>query len=305
MLVNKSTLSLIFTNLKTNFNKALKSATPMWDQVAMKIPSTGSENSYAWFGNFPRLRKWVGEKVVKSLAAHKYTVVNDDYESTVGVRRNDIEDDNLGIYKLQAEAAGEAAKMWPDDIVFTCVNNAFTEKCYDGKPFFASNHPNGDKQTFSNSGTKKLDASSLAAAQASYGAARTALRKMKDEDGKPLAINPNLLLVPPALEDVANALVTAERLDDGKTNIYKGTCKVLVCPHLTSDTAWFLLDTTQVLRPFLFQERKAPVLVSQTDMSSDAVFDRAEYKFGAEARGAAGYGLPQLAYGSKGTAAAV
>ncbi|MDW2865859.1 Mu-like prophage major head subunit gpT family protein, partial [Acinetobacter baumannii] len=43
--------------------------------------------------------------------------------------------------------------------------------------------------------------------------------------------------------------------------------------------------------------------VKQTDTSSDSVFMRKKFKFGSEARGAAGYGLWQMAVGSTGTGA--
>ena len=109
-----------------------------------------------------------------------------------------------------------------------------------------------------------------------------------------------MLLVGSVLEDTARALVTVDRLEDGKPNPYKGTAEVVVDPRITSDTAWFLLDTTKPVKPFIYQERKAPVFVSQTNPEADDVFTRKKYKFGAEARAAGGYGFWQLAYGSTG-----
>lgn len=77
----------------------------------------------------------------------------------------------------------------------------------------------------------------------------------------------------------------------------------MVSGRLTSDSAWFLLDTTKPVKPFIYQERKAPVIVEQTGLESDEVFMRGKFKFGAEARAAGGYGFWQLAYGSDGSAA--
>lgn len=299
MLVNMESIKAIFVNLKTTYNKAFDAAPSVWQKIAMRVPSSGKENNYAWLANFPKMRKWVGEKVVKALEAFKYTIVNDDFEATVEVDRNDIEDDNLGIYAPQAEMAGFSAKQLPDEIVMELVNNGFTNLCYDGQYFFDTDHPVAGASV-SNKGTAALSVATLAAAQASYGAARTALRKMKNDEGQPLNITPNVLLVPPALEDIANALMKNDRLEDGKPNPYKGTAEVVVDARLTSDTAWFLLDTTKPVKPFVYQERKAPVFVEQTDMSSDNVFMRKKYRFGAEARAAGGYGFWQLAYGSTG-----
>jgi len=299
MLINKGTLAEIFRNLKTSFHKAFDSADSSWEKIAMKVTSTGSENNYKWLANFPRMRKWIGDKAVKALQAFSYTIVNDDWEATVEVNRNDIEDDNLGIIAPQAQMAGFSAKQLPDEIVFELVNQGFTSKCYDGQYFFDTDHPVG-KGVVSNKGTAPLSVATLALAQASYGAGRTAMRKFKDEDGRPLGIKPIVLLVPPALEDTANALNTVDRLEDGKPNPYKGTCEVVVGDWLTSDTAWFLLDTSKPVKPFIYQERKAPVFVSQTNMDADDVFSRKVYKYGAEARAAGGYGFWQMAWGSTG-----
>lgn len=299
MLVNKSTISNVFISLKTTFNNAFAAAPSVWEKIAMKVPSTTGQNDYAWLSAFPRMRKWIGDKAIKSLAAFKYTIVNNDWEATVEVDRNDIEDDNLGIYGPQAQMAGFSARQLPDEIVMDLVNSGFTNLCYDGQYFFDTDHEVAGASV-SNKLTVALSAASQAAAIASYGAARTAMRKFKDEEGRPLNITPNVLLVPPALEDVALALVNNDRLDDGKANLYKGTATVVADGRLTSDTAWFLLDTTKPVKPFIYQERKAPVFVEQTDPQADDVFNRKKFKFGAEGRAAGGYGFWQTAVGSTG-----
>lgn len=305
MIVNKENLNALFISLKTTFNNAFSAAPSVWQKIAMLVPSTSSQNDYKWLSNFPRMRKWIGDKAVKSLAAFGYSVKNDDWEATVEVDRNDIDDDNLGIYSPQAQMAGVSAKQLPDEIVLELVNNGFINPCYDKQYFFDVDHPvgdgNGGTVSVSNKGTKKLSVATQAEAKASYGAARTAMKKFKDDEGRPLNINPSILLVPPALEDTGRALLTNDRLEDGKTNPYKGTAELVVDARLVSDDAWFLLDTSQPVKPFIYQERKAPVFVSQQDLNSDAVFSRKKLKFGAEARAAGGYGFWQLAYGSTGT----
>ncbi|MFZ4537823.1 Mu-like prophage major head subunit gpT family protein [Propionivibrio sp.] len=300
MIVNKDTLSSLFISLKTTFNNAFSTAESQWQKIAMKVPSSTGQNDYLWLSKFPKMKKWIGDKNVKALEAAKYTIVNDDWEATVEVDRNDIDDDNLGIYGPQAQMAGESAKQLPDEIVADLVNNSFVAKGFDGQYFFDTDHLVAGASV-SNKGTKALAISTVALAMASYGAYRTAMKKFKDDEGRPLAVAPNILLVPPALEDTANLLMTTDRLEDGKPNPYKGTATVVVEPRLTSDTAWFLLDTTKPVKPFIYQERKAPVFVQQTDPQAADVFNRKKFKFGAEARAAGGYGFWQLGFGSDGT----
>lgn len=302
MLINKENITNLFISLKTTFNNAFDAAPTVWEKIAMKVPSTTSQNIYAWFSKFPKMQKWVGEKNVKALEAYKYTITNDDFEVTVEVDRNDIDDDNLGLYGPLAMEAGFSAKQLPDEIVMDLVNGGFTKQCFDGQYFFDSNHSVGGVNV-SNKGTKALSAASSAAADASFGAARVAMRKIKDNEGRPLNVTPNVLLVGPALESTANKLRNNEFLGANDANPYRNTFEVVVDARITSDTAWYLLDTTKPIKPFIYQERKAPVFVQQTDPQADDVFKIKKFKFGAEARAAGGYGFWQLAYGSDGTVA--
>jgi phage major head subunit gpT-like protein len=306
MLLNKASILAVFTTLKTVFNKAFEAAPSLWEKTTMKIPSGGSQNDYSWLGRFPKMRKWIGDKVYRKLKAHTYTIVNDDWEATVAVDRNDIEDDNLGIYSPMAQDAGFSAKQLPDEIDADLKNNSFTNECYDGQYFYDTDHPvtnaNGVEASVSNKGTAALSAATLALAKASYGAARLAIMGFTDNEGRPLGLIPDLLEVPPALEATAKILLDNPKLEDETPNPFYGTASYIVNPRLTSTTAWFLHVTSRPIKPFIYQERKAPVFVSQTSMEADDVFNRKEFKFGAEARAAGGYGLWQLSYGSTGDA---
>lgn len=299
MLINKANLSIIFINLKTIFNNAFAAAPSQWNQTAMLVPSGSSQNDYNWLSAFPRMRKWIGEKAIKSLEAFKYSIVNDDWEATVEVNRNHIDDDQLGIYAPQAQMAGFSARQLPDEIVSDLKNNAFTSLCYDGQFFYDTDHLVAGASV-SNKLTVALSVATPAAAQASYGAARTAIMNFKDDEGRPLALIPNVLEVPPALESVALTLINSDKLNDNSPNPYKGTATVIVNPRLTSSTAWFLHVTNMPVKPFIYQERKAPVFVEQTDPQADDVFNRKLFKFGAEARAAGGYAFWQMSVGSTG-----
>lgn len=305
MLVNATSLRAVFVSLSTHFHNALKAVPDDWMMTAMSVPSTGKGNDYAWLSRFPKMRKWVGDKHVKALALGNYYKANEDWETTIGVDRNDIEDDQLGIYQPQAAMAGESAgELW-GDIVAELQNGAFTGVGIDGVTFYNAAHPltsgDGVTTTYSNTGTVALSAATLAAVVASYGAARQAIMSYKDEEGQPLNLMPDLLEVPPALEATANIIANAEKLADDSPNPYRGTCRVKVNPRLTSSTAWFLHVTNkQALKHLIVQVRKAPVFVSQTSMENDDVFNRREFKFGAEARATGVYGFWQLSWGSTG-----
>lgn len=299
MLVNKASISAVFVGLKTLFNQAFDAAPSQWQDTAMLVKSGTSQNTYAWLSLFPRMRKWIGDKVIKSLEAFTYSIINDDWEATVEVSRNDIEDDQLGLYGPQAQMAVYSAKQLPDEIVSDLKNNAFTSKCYDGQFFYDVDHLVAG-ESVSNKGTVALSGATQAAAAASYGAARTAIMSYKDDEGRSLGLVPDVLEVPPALETQGRLLVEMDKLADDTPNPYKGTAKLVVNQRLTSSTAWFLHATSMPVKPFIYQERKAPVFVEQTDPQLDNVFMRKTFRFGAEARAAGGYAFWQMSYGSTG-----
>jgi len=299
MLVNRSNLDALFVNLKTEFTKGMETADSYWAKVAMKIPSTGAFNDYAWLSKFPQMKRWIGSKNIETFKGYDYIVNNEDFEVTVEVSRNQIQDDQLGMVGTMARSAGESAKNLPDEIVAEMINGAFSLKCWDGKPFCANNHKLGG-QTINNKGTMPLDVTSAAAAEASYGLARQTMRSMKDEHGRPLAVNPNVLVVGTLLEDKAKYLMTTDKFPNDEANIYKGSAEVVSVPWIESDAAWFLLDTSKVMKPFIYQEREKAKFVEMTRIDNERVFMNATFLYGAEARAAGAYGFYQLCYGSTG-----
>lgn len=305
LIVNKATLDGLARNIKTSFQKVFESKTGNWQDTTMKIPSTGSENDYKWLTGFPAMRRWIGDKVINALKANQYVVANDDFEATIKVDRNDIEDGNLSGYSVQAEMAGESAGELYDDLDAEAKNGAFINKCFDKQYFYDTDHPvedeNGNTVSVSNKLTAPLSNANLAAAQASFGAARQMLLDMKRDGGKKLGINGgDTLECGSALEITAKALMNDEKLADGTPNPYRGLAKVKLNSRLDSTTQWMLHDTSRKVKPFIIQERKKPVFVSQTDMNADGVFMRKEYLYGAEARAASAYGFWQLSVGSTG-----
>jgi phage major head subunit gpT-like protein len=295
MIVNRHNVQAVSNGLKTTYNKAFDKAETNWQKVATEIPSMTAAETYTWFGRLPRMREWIGDREIQNLSQGDYTIRNKDFEMTISVGRNEIEDDTYGVNKPLAEDMGEAAKLYPEELVFGAMKSGFVEKCYDGKPFFSTEHKVGKKKV-SNMGTKKLTAES-------YEAARADMMSRKDEYDKSFNLKPNLLVVPPALEGVGRRILKASQIE-GSDNVFKDTAELLVVPELAgADDAWYLLDTTRPLKPLIFQNRKKPQFTERTALTDENVFMSNKFLFGVDARGNSGYGFWQMAYGSNGTQA--
>ena len=235
MIITPQSVTALMRNYRQEFQGALAAATSDWDRVAMRVPSSTRGNTYGWLGQFPKFREWIGDRVIRDMKAQAYTLENKTFESTFGISRDDMEDDNLGIYSPVVQEMGRAAATFADEeCVFPLFNLGFNQSCYDGQNFFDPEHP-----VYAN-----VDGTGAATSVSNYDAGPD------DASGNP------------------------------------------------TNPAWYLLDTSRAIRPFIYQDRRAPSFRTMNSMEDESVFTSNLFRFGADARGNGGFGLWQLAYAS-------
>lgn len=145
MLITTNALDSLRTGFSIKFNNAFGEVKSQRDRIATTVPSTDGENLYGWLGELPGMREWLGSRVIHGLKDHDYRIVNQDFEMTISVPRNHILDDKLGTYSTRFSAMGHAAARHPEQLVWEALLAGFTEKCFDGQPFFDTDHPVIDK----------------------------------------------------------------------------------------------------------------------------------------------------------------
>ena len=152
--ITRANLNLLTTHFSTAFSAGLGTVPPMYERVAMTIPSSTRENVYAWLRDIPGMREWLGDRVINQLSIDGYRLANKPFEMTVGVKRDDIEDDQYGVYAPMFKFMGENVARHPNELAFNLLNKGFSTLCYDGQYFFDTDHPvldeNGDEQSVSN-----------------------------------------------------------------------------------------------------------------------------------------------------------
>jgi phage major head subunit gpT-like protein len=226
MIINAENLANMYIGFNAAFNNAFAGAPSFRDQLAMVVPSSTRTNDYKFLLQFPMLREWVGDRVIKSLAAESFQITNKSFEATVEVDRDDIEDDQLGIFSPMVAELAKSAKQHPDILIAALMAAGLAVACYDGKMFFAADHP----------------------------------------------------------------MPTPDNPAAAGSNTGGG-----------AGTAWYLLDTSRAIKPFIFQSRKPAQLVSQDRPEDEHNFMHKKFRYGVDYRGNVGYGLWQLAYTSKDT----
>jgi phage major head subunit gpT-like protein len=304
-------LNIAFLEFSTRFNDIFAATPAWWDQVAMEVPSAGESVVYSILDKIPRMRKWLAgsPRAVVNASLRSYALVNDDWELTLEIDRNKFNDAQYGQYTPLMGQMGEQAKHWPDDMIATLLQtgNAATSLSYDQQPFFSTSHPvNMDSTTagtFSN-----YSATGMALTAANYNTVRATMMSYLGADGKPLGVMPSLLIVPPQLEQAGKQILNTDWIAPGagfgaiaanapSQNTLRGSAGLLVIPQLANaPTTWYLVATMGGAKPFIFQNRQAPQFQMYTSANDHYVFKDRKYVFGVDARGAAGFTAPFLAY---------
>ena len=160
MQITSSALRALSQGFQAAFLKGIESVAPKWPLVAMEVASTHKMENYGWMKDIPGMREWTGDRVINNLEAISYQIVNKHFEQTIGVDRDDIEDDVLGIYANRFAMQGEIAAQHADTLVWKTLLTAFTTAGLDGQNFFGSTHPgydaNGADVSYSNYQTGAL-----------------------------------------------------------------------------------------------------------------------------------------------------
>lgn len=152
--ITPALLEAMFEGFNTRFNQAFSGVKPDWGRVAMEVPSSASAENYGWMAQVPRIREWIGDRVLNAIKTYGYRIANKTFESTITVPRESIEDDEYGIYAPLFSEMGRSVGSFPDELVFPLLNSGFSSPCYDGQNFFDPEHPvldaNGNPQPVSN-----------------------------------------------------------------------------------------------------------------------------------------------------------
>ncbi|OJF90637.1 hypothetical protein AX761_23345 [Rhizobium sp. 58] len=141
MEINNASLRSAGVGFNAAFQRGLASGSSLKDRIATTVKSNTKTNEYGWLGKAPRFREWLGDRVINAMAKHGYTLTNRSFENTIGVDRDDFDDDNLGVYGPLFEELGNAALSFPDELIFALLKLGFATNCYDGQYFFDTDHP--------------------------------------------------------------------------------------------------------------------------------------------------------------------
>lgn len=194
---------------------------------------------------------------------YKTTFTHVEYAKGFMVQRKLIDDNLTQVSFDRASNLGDSAFRKREKDAASVFNNGFTDSGTDdsGFPIAGADavgllslvHPYNP----SNSATQANEGT-LALTKANVQTTRTAMMKFTDDVGDVVSVMPDLLLVPPELEDDALTIVRSV-LDptsaNNAINPQAGRFKVVPWFFLTDANAWFMIDSSRMQRDLIWYDR--------------------------------------------------
>lgn len=289
--VNQKTLE---RGLRASFMKSFNNAEDPKEVMPfiMETSSDGRDEEYGWLGQSPSMSEWVDERKLKALNGFSYALVNKDYEATLSVDRNALEDDRMGAVQVRINDLALKAKVHPRKLFFDALVAGTSALCYDGQPFFSASHVEGDSgvQTNLYTGTGVT----LAQLKADIEGAEAQMRLLKDDVGEPynegeIKIG---IVCHPSMVQKFRELNTLVQISSSSNSMQGRISLIADSGRLVDANDWYFANINEGLKPFIRQVRK-PATFASLEGESDNGFMRKQFHYGVDSREVFGYGLWQ------------
>lgn len=252
---------------KASFLEGRNLWTPTRDLIADAAPqSTGKDETYVGLGDPPMPVENKGELQVRGLHERHITIENKDWEVTLAVTHNAINDDRVGHLVPWMRKAGMRFEQHMDKRCWQALNGGDGSTyglCYDGNEFFDTQHADSGAEyttVQSNLSTTTLDLDG-------FNTVWKLAAVLKDSRGEYLEVPFDLLTVSQTNRVVAAQITDNEQAYDTgnrEMNPFTGEFRHHWTPHFDTN-AWVISCTLAGFRPIIFQLREGPTLTVWDD----------------------------------------
>ena len=294
--INRANMQALFTGYNRIFMDAFQSyVDTTYAQFVGEVNAGTNQIDMPMLEQLTGMREWQDVRQIKNLKSEKLTIKARYFEDTVGVKREDVEDDQYGLYNSLFQTMAMNAANLPNDITNELLAAAGSAKWLDGAAFFGTSRKYG-KETISNKGAAALS-------YESFNTAYDTMRTYKGHGGKPLGVKPNLLLHGPSLRtvvaDVIKAPFRAVKVDDAAVTMPNPNANLVTPIEVDgiTNSDWFLLDARKPFKPIIMFMRKRPNRLIRLDREEDEnVFMNRQFIYGTDGRAEVAFAMPHLIY---------
>lgn len=309
--LDASKFEAAYVGYHTTFHNRLGTYRSFGRSIATVVETDNIVDRQVWLTKTPKMRPWLGDKVLHKLRAESHPIVTTPQEASVEIPKKDLENDKLGLYRPAIARMADAYEWAIDELVIGMlvagVQGIALGATYDGQNLIDTDHT-----ALSGGGAAQSNKVTGAFTQTVYNTAWTRYLSLKDENGTPINIAGRRmkLVVGPALREVARDIIDQQTAANGETNMDRGTADLIVTPYLTAGnviningvtvtvtgTEWFLI--AEESSSILVHVKQPPVFLSVEE--GEFAFRTGIWLYGIEAEFGAAYGLWQEVVGGPG-----
>jgi phage major head subunit gpT-like protein len=306
ILSSRAIMGMYFARLETNPGSA-------WiNGVSNLFASDQASETYAFLGQSPAMREWIGGRLAKGLAGTPITIANKHYEATLEIAKRDARRDKTSQIQARVQEFADRAITHWGSLLSTLIVAAPAAVCYDGQFFFDTDHSEGDSGSQSNDIT--VDISTLPAAvhgsvtapsmeemQQAILAGITQILAFKDDRGEPMneSARAFMVTVPASLYMIAVAatasLTTVALQQNLNPNLIASfDVAVEMNTRLTWTDSFAVWRTDSPIKALIRQTEQEVEIKAKAE-GSEFEFDNDAWQFGMDTWRNVGYGYWQRA----------
>jgi len=264
------------------------------DPVSMYFRSDQESEEYAWLGQTPAMREWVGGRHAKGFNENKILVKNKHFEATLEVPVRHMRRDKSGQVMTRIDELAMRANAHWATLLSTLIIGGESTVCYDGQFFFDTVHEEGDSGSQSNDISADISGyptgihgtpakPSVAEMQHAIMDGLQQLARVRDDQGEPMNETARrfVVITPSSLYTIASQAIktpsgtTLEQL--GLPEDYE----VSVAQNVRLDTwtdKFAIFRTDGRVKPFIRQEEDGLSLKAKAE-GSDFEFDNDVHQY--------------------------
>ena len=284
-----------------DYEESLKNA--WWDKLMRERPSTGRKEFLEFLLTTADIHLLdTGTMKYDELVRSFFEFTNQKKGTGLKVNRDQFDDNELGFVSDWAAQAGAAMALAPQYDAIDLIKAGETAICYDGKAFFATDHPinpfDPGLGSYSNllTGLPLVDANGLVI-PSNFNAAKAKMRSFVMPNGRNRNLLPTFVVVPPSLELAADQLTKGKFIsatDNVIATANNGVEKIVINELETSPSDWYIATSnsgTNML-PLMYANRRPYAINSYTGLTQAELNLRDELEWQIKGRNVAFYGHP-------------
>lgn len=228
---------------KKNFNVGLKEIPAEKSMLFDVVKSDKLTETYLEIGDVGSMEEFNGAVPYDDISqGYKMTVTAKEMAKGIKIERRFVRTDQLDIVKSLPKMLGLAARRRIALDVFYGYNNAFNSSITTLDTLSLCN----SAHTSTNGGSNQGNSGSTAFSGVSVEATRLLMKKFLSNTDQRFEVKPDMLIVPPDLEEAAYELTASSGKVDtanNNKNFHQGKWKVLVSDWLEDTNNWFMVDS--------------------------------------------------------------